>query len=284
VSGAVPAEPTTTIPPAPRAGGRLRGLGQRLAYSSGLLVVLVLIWQLVTAANPDPFFPTPLTIAEFSADLFFGGPAGSLFLTDALTSDTFQTVVRIAVGFVLGSLAGVVIGTAIGLSQATREVTSPVVEFLRSIPATATLPLFVVLFGGDDGMRVAFIAYGVTWFVLINTASGVSSIHPTQLAMGRAFRLSRRRQLTGIVLPAALPKIFAGLRVANTAALLLAIVSEFVLATNGIGFRLIQAQNRFQLVEMWSWMVLLAVLGLLLNLLLEAIEHRVLAWHRLART
>ena len=89
--------------------------------------------------------------------------------------------------------------------------------------------------------------------------------------------------LFSIVLPAAAPKIFAGLRIASTAALLLAIVSEFILASNGIGFQLIQAQGRFQLLNMWSWMLALAILGLLINFLLDAVENRVLSWHKLSR-
>lgn len=266
------------------ASGRLRRVGMRLAYSFGLLVVLLLVWQVATVLRPSPFFPTPQRIFANAGKLFFGGPLSSLFLTPAVTKDTFGTLGRVLLGFALGSIAGIVIGVAIGLRRVLRDVTDPVVEFLRSIPATATLPLFIVLLGGGDNMRVAFIAYGISWFVLINTANGVGSIHPTQLAMGRAFRLSWRRQLSGIILPAAMPKIFAGLRIALTGALMFAIVSEFMLATNGIGFQLIQAQGRFQILNMWSWMLLLAVLGLVLNTILEVVENRLLAWHRLARS
>ncbi|MFT4468874.1 ABC transporter permease [Arthrobacter sulfonylureivorans] len=258
-------------------------VGSRLAYSSGLLVVLLLLWQLGTALNPSPFFPTPLKIGTHAWTMFFSTAGGGL-ATEAMTVHTFQTLGRVLLGFVLGSVTGVLVGTAIGLYRILRDVADPVVEFLRSIPATATLPLFIVLLGGEDSMRVAFIAYGISWFVLINTANGVGSIHPTQLAMGKAFRLSKRRQLTGIILPAALPKIFAGLRLALTGALMFAIVSEFMLSTNGIGFQLIQSQARFQILDMWSWMLLLAVLGLLLNTMLEITENRLLAWHRLARS
>ena len=186
-------------------------------------------------------------------------------------------------GFAIGAVWGMLIGIVMGLSRGTRETVTPSVEFLRSIPATATLPLFIILLGGDDAMRVAFIAYGVSWFVVINTASGVGSIHKTMLDLGRVFRVSPARRLFSIILPAASPKIFAGLRIASTAALLLAIVSEFMLATNGIGFLLVQAQGRFQLLDMWSWMLALAVLGLIINSLLDLVEGRVLSWHKLSR-
>src|SRR3546814_18040522 len=80
------------------------------------------------------------------------------------------------IGFLIGAVWGVVVGTAMGLNRAARETVTPIVEFLRSIPATATLPLFIILLGGGDDMRIAFIAYGVSWFVLLNTASGVGSV------------------------------------------------------------------------------------------------------------
>lgn len=262
----------------PRRGRRLL-VG--LAYFLVPLVAVVALWQLVTVLAPSPFFPPPLAIAANLGKLLFGGPA---VFTPVFYGDFLTTVGRMVVGFLIGAVWGVVVGTAMGLNRAARETVTPIVEFLRSIPATATLPLFIILLGGGDDMRVAFIAYGVSWFVLINTASGVGSIASTMLDMGRVFKISPARRLFSIILPGAMPKIFAGLRIASTAALLLAIVSEFMLASNGIGFLLIQAQGRFQLLDMWSWMLALAVLGLLVNSLLDVVERRTLAWHRLSRS
>lgn len=276
---------TTTSTPVitRRRGRRLRNLGIGLINVLGVLVVLVILWQWGTSAFPNVFFPTPLKIVERARLLFFGGGPETLFLTPAITVDTWGTLSRVFLSYLLGALWGLVVGTMIGRSLAVREVTSPIIEFLRSIPATATLPLFIILLGGDDGMRVAFMAYGLSWFVIINTASGVASVHPTPIEMGRIFRVSRFGVLLRIVLPAALPKIFAGLRIAFTAALLLGVVSEFLLATNGIGYRLVDSQTRFAVLDMWCWMLLLAVLGFLLNSLLDLIEYRVLAWDRQAR-
>ncbi|GAA2243775.1 ABC transporter permease [Herbiconiux moechotypicola] len=271
---------------APRASGDRAGARHArsalvsVAYFVVPLAVIVVLWQLATTANPSPFFPPPIAIAENLVGLLFGG---GQIVTPVFTGDFLTTVGRMLAGYAIGAAWGVVVGTAMGLSRASRETVTPIVEFLRSIPATATLPLFIILLGGGDDMRVIFIAYGVSWFVLINTASGVGSIHRTLLDVGRVFRVSPARRLFSIVLPAASPKIFAGLRIASTAALLLAIVSEFILATNGIGFQLIQAQGRFQLLDMWSWMLALALLGLLLNTLLDLIERRTLSWHRLSR-
>jgi ABC-type nitrate/sulfonate/bicarbonate transport system permease component len=267
----------------PRPARTLAAFGQRLLYGFGLLLVLLVLWQVVTTTAPSLFFPPPSRIWDASVRLFFSGPPSSLFLGEAMTVDVAASLSRLLIGFVLGSAVGILVGSAIGRSAILREVSDPIVEFLRSVPATATLPLFIIVLGGDDGMRVAFIAYAVMWFVLINTASGVGAIHPTMLDMGRAFRLSRAKVLFRVVIPAALPKIFAGLRIGATVSLLAAVVSELLLATNGIGYRLVIAQTQFKMADLWAWIVLLAVLGFLINTVMEIIERRLLAWDRLAR-
>jgi len=265
------------------AAGALQRFGVRLLYGFGALIVLVVLWQIVTSVWPSLFFPPPSRIWDNAIKLFFSGPPESLFLTDAVTVDIASSLSRLLIGFVIGSAAGILFGAAIGRSAIVREVTDPIVEFLRSIPATATLPLFIILLGGDDGMRVAFIAYAVMWFVLINTAAGVGAIHATMLDMSRVFRLSRPKVLFRVIIPAALPKIFAGLRIGATVSLLAAVVSELMLATNGIGYRLVIAQTQFKMADLWAWIILLAVLGFLINTVMEFVELRLLGWDRLAR-
>ncbi|MGY1838147.1 MULTISPECIES: ABC transporter permease [unclassified Modestobacter] len=272
-----------SVTPRRRPAAVLARLGASFSYGFGALIALVLAWEVVTTTWPSLFFPRPSVIWDNSMRLFFSGPADSLFLTDAVTIDVFGSLSRLLIGFALGSVVGVLVGTAIGRSVILRQLTDPTIEFLRSIPATATLPLFIILLGGDNGMRIAFIAYAVMWFVIINTASGVGSIHPTVLDMGRVFRIPRWKVLVRIIVPAALPEIFAGLRIGATVSLLAAVVSELVLASNGIGHRLIIAQTQFRIADLWSWIVLLAVLGFLLNITMELIERRLLAWDRLAR-
>ena len=284
MSAVIPSRNRTDTSTVRAFGSRARALGLKVLNLSGALVVLVGLWQWAASGASSVFFPAPLDIAKQAHRMFLTGPASELYMTRAVTVDISQTLWRLLLGFAIGSLVGVVIGIAVGRSRSTREFADPIIEFLRSVPATATLPLFIILLGGDDAMRVAFIAYGVSWFVLINTAAGVSAIHATPLALGQVFRMPAWKVLLRIILPAASPKIFAGLRISLTGALLLAVVSEFMLATNGIGYQLIQSQTRFAIKDMWAWMLVLALLGFALNAVLEAVEHRFLAWDKLART
>lgn len=262
---------------------RWRKAAVALAYAIVPVAVLVAVWQWAATTWTSIFFPPPSRIWDAAVALFFSGSPDTLFLTSAVTVDIAGTVSRALLGFALGSIVGIVAGAVIGRSMIVRDLTSPIVEFLRSIPATATLPLFIIVLGGDDGMRLAFIAYTVMWFVLINTAAGVSSIHGTVLDMCRTFRVPTITVFLRVMLPAALPKIFAGLRIAITVALLSAIVSELMLASNGIGYRLVIAQTQFRMGDLWAWMVVLALIGFVFNTVMEAVERRVLAWDRLAR-
>lgn len=254
-----------------------RQSGIRTLTGVGVLLALVIIWQFAAAAGGNRFFPTPLAIVENLPSVLFPANAAGLeapFFTDVLTS-----LSRMVVGFALGTIAGVLLGALIGWFPVVRDYVYPIVEFLRSIPATAVLPIFIMLFGLGTEMQVLFIAWGVSWFVLINTATAVAEMHPTMLDFCRTFRLSRAKVLFGVVLPSASPKIFAGMRIGLTAAMILIVTSEFMGATNGIGFKLIQTQSRFQVLDMWSWMLVIAVAGFLANTILEVVESRVLRWH-----
>lgn len=262
-----------------RRGGWLKRAGIWVLANWGLLIVCILAWQFGAVAADNKFFPPPFAIAERFVEMLFGGTPETFWTTDALTIDVWGSVSRMLIGFALGTIFGILLGTAIGRSRVMRETVNPIIEFLRSIPATAVLPLFIILLGGNNGMRIAFIAYGVMWFIIINTAAGVSSVHKTPIEMGQIFKLSRAAVLWRIVLPAALPKIFAGLRIALTGSLLLSVVSEFVLAKDGIGLQLIIAQGRFMLLDMWAWMILLALIGFLANYILTLVENRVIRWH-----
>jgi len=255
---------------------RLRGV----VIGWGPVIGLILLWQLLAVSAGAVFFPPPFQIAETLVDSLFSGDAGTAFLNMDMLSEVGASLARILLGFALGSIGGCILGVLIGLSRQTGDYVNPIIDFLRSIPSTATIPLFIILLGGSDWMRVAFIAWSCSWFVVINTAAGVRSIEPGMLEMARLFRVPRPRQIVRIVLPAAMPQIFAGLRVALTAAVLFSVVSEFYLAVNGIGFQIVQSQRRFHIEEMWMWMVVLAVVAWGLNAILHEIEGHVLRWHK----
>jgi ABC-type nitrate/sulfonate/bicarbonate transport system permease component len=265
-----------------RAGARAASAGRAFAGRWAVLIVLVAIWQVAAAAGDSIFFPPPSEIVGRMQALWLSaGPP--FFFTDAVAEDVLPSLGRMFAGWGIAAVVGIAVGMAVGSSRVAADVSQPVVNFLRSTPGPALLPVFLVIFGTGTTMRVSLIAFGTVWPILLNTIEGVRTVEPVQLETARAFGLGRWARIRRVVLPAAMPKILAGLRVAVAIALILMVISELVAATDGIGHQLVSAQQLFLLTDMWAGILLLAGLGYLLNLLFQTIESRMLRWHRGAR-
>ena len=261
----------------PSAASRLGGVASAVALRLAVLAGFLVVWQLVTTASGSIFFPTPVRIVERLWQTAFGGQ-GTPILDNLVPS-----LARLLAGWAIGSLAGVAVGLAVGASERLGDYVDPLIHFGRAIPPPALLPLFLVLLGLGDAMKVAMIAFGIVWPVLLNTIDGVRSVDGQYLDTGRVYGATGADRLLRIMLPAAAPKIFAGLRISLSIAVILMVISEMVAATNGVGFLLIQAQRTFRMLDMWAWILLLGILGYLLNTALLAVEGRVLRWHQGAR-
>jgi ABC-type nitrate/sulfonate/bicarbonate transport system permease component len=236
-----------------------------------IFLAAVLAWQAAAAAAADPFFPAPWTILRQMYDLWF--------FTGAFAEDVAPSLVRLALGFTGGALLGVVLGVAIGRSRWAYDFLDPVLQFFRAVPPPTLVPVFVVLFSIGPRMQIASIVFSVLWPVLLNTADGARTVEPLQIETARAFRLTAAERLGFVILPATLPKMFAGLRLALSLALILMVFSELQPgAADGIGFRLQEAGTRFDYETVWAAIVLLGILGYVLNAALRAVERRVLAW------
>jgi ABC-type nitrate/sulfonate/bicarbonate transport system permease component len=238
----------------------------------------VAAWELAAQLAGNVFLPPPTEIIAQGGQLWLSGPATDLFLTEAVFEDILPSLARVLGGWLIASTIGIVIGTALGRSSTGMDYVGPLFAFIRAIPPPTLIPVFMVLFGIDNTMKLATIVFGAVWPVLLNTVDGVRSVDPMQTDTARSFRTPRHRWIMLVVLPAALPKIFAGLRLSLSIALILMVVSELVGRTSGIGYQLLFAQRQFDFTIMWAWIALLGVLGYGLNNLLLAVEHRVLGW------
>lgn len=255
----------------------MRAILQRWA----VFVVGVAVWQVATTAAADPFFPTPRVIAGRMYDLWFSGPATRLFLTDGAVGNILPSLARLGAGFAIGVVAGVALGVAVGRSAWTYDVLDPALQFFRAIPPPTLVPVFIVLFSLGPQMQIASIAFSVLWPVLLNAADGARAVEPVQLDTAAVFRLTTVERLRLVIVPSALPKIFAGLRLSLSLSLILMVFSELQPgAADGIGFQLVEATTRFDYETVWAAIVLLGVLGYVLNMGLLVIERRVLSWQR----
>jgi ABC-type nitrate/sulfonate/bicarbonate transport system permease component len=240
-----------------------------------VLVLAVGVWQLAAGAHGSVYFPPPDDIARHARDLWFSGPARHAFLTSAAVDDVLPSLGRMAAGFGLAAVSGIALGLAIGRSRRAYALCNPVLQFARAVPPPALVPVFVVVFAFGTPMQVASIAFSAVWPVLINTAAGARNTDPLRLDVAAVLRLNTAERLWFLVLPSALPRIFAGLRLSLSLSLILMVFSELLPGTaNGIGFTLTEAQSRSDLLTVWAVLVLLGVLGHLLNTGLLAVEKR----------
>ncbi|MEV6055789.1 ABC transporter permease [Streptomyces sp. NPDC052107] len=261
----------------------LARLGKGAVVRFGVLVLLLLAWQWATNDAGNLFFPPPTEILDRILVDWFSGPAAHLFVTPAFMADVVPSMGRMLAGWLLGSLIGVVVGVLAGAVRTARQILDPPAQFLRALPTPAVVPVFLLLFGASTGMRVALIVFGCVWPVLLNTMAAAASVDPRLRFTARALHLSRWRQLVQVVLPSSGPAIAAGMRIGLALALILMVLSEWVVATSGLGFSLITAQQHFDMTGMWAAMALLAIAGYLINTVFLTVESRLLRWHKGAR-
>lgn len=237
-------------------------------------VALLALWAAWSASSDTFYFP-PLTdiLTTFKDTWVF----------ERVGSDVVPSLVRLFAGYAIAVVAAVAIGVPLGLSHAARRGASPIVEFLRAIPPPALIPFAIVVIGVGDSMKIFIIAFVCVWPVLLNTIDGITGIDPTLNDTARSYGVRGPDRLRRIVLPAASPQIFAGMRTSLSLALILMVISEMVASTNGIGFFVLQSQRSFAIPEMWSGIILLGLLGYLFNAIFLLVERSVLAWHRGAR-
>lgn len=243
---------------------------RRLALQLWLPVALVAVWWAWSASAGDTFYPPlPDILQRFR----------ELWLFDRLGSDVLPSLRNMVVGFAIAAIAGILIGVALARVRIAREALRPVVFFLNSVPPIALIPIAIVLLGFGGGTRVVVIAFSAVFATLIATMDGVRGLDPTLDEVSRVYRLRRRERLLSVMLPAAGPNIFAGLRVSLQVALIVMISSEMLASTEGIGFLTIQAQQSFAITDMWAGMLLLGVIGVLVNIAFVVVERRVLHWY-----
>lgn len=236
-----------------------------------VLPVLLLVAYDGWARTADDFFFPPLSE--------IGATFADEWLFTRIPTDLLPSLVRMLAGFALAVLIGVALGTLLGFSRTLSTALDPVLQFLRALPPPALIPVSLLVFGAGDSAKVFLIALGAVWPVLLNTVDGVRGVDRTALDMARSYRVPAHARLTRLVLPAALPRIFAGARTALGIAIILMVVSELIGADNGVGYVVQLAQRGFDIPEMWAGTVLLGLLGFSANALFVAVEKRVLHWH-----
>ncbi len=268
----------------PRRGGAMvRGLAIRAGLGIGslwLLIVLLVLWELVGQASDSLFFPPISEVADRFVEMWITSNPSDAFLSELFWSEAMTSLSRFAQGWAAAVVVGIVCGVLLGSSQVLNRMYSPSVRFFAAIPNTMLLPIAVQIFGVGDNMNVFLIFLGSVWVVMINTCDGVAGVDPMWISSARSLRMSTPARYRLVILPAASPQIFAGLRVSLGIALILMVISEMYATTAGLGHQIIVAQSGFRYLDMWSAFVLIGLIGIVLNLLFGLVEKRLLRWQQ----
>jgi ABC-type nitrate/sulfonate/bicarbonate transport system permease component len=242
----------------------------RLGNSFALPIVLVALWGVWETIAASKFFPSPVKIFHAFVETWIG----PTFVTDVLPSLT-----RLAFGLIASIVVGIVAGTLIGLVRWLRELLEPMLEFFRAIPPPAMVPIMALLLGPTDAMKVGVIILGAVWPVLLNTIEGVRSVDSVVKDTARAFGITGFERVRLVIVPAANPRIMAGVRQSMSIGVILMVISEMFYASEGLGFQIVYFQRNYLIADMWSGIVLLGLVGILMAAIFGFVERRVLRWY-----
>jgi NitT/TauT family transport system permease protein len=271
-------EETGTPPADPDAGTRpVAFRGARFAPASGrtsgwiALALVIGLWQLAgSLALVNPLFlPPPSAIARAIWQLAVSG---------ALWHHLSVSVMRIGAGWILGTVAGVIVGFAIGLSSLARGVGITFISALFPIPKIALLPLLILWLGIGEQPKIATIALGVFFSTAISVYSGVDNVPRNLIRMAQSFNVPFYAIVRRVIWPGALPSILAGFRITASVALLLVVSAEMIGAEYGIGAFVLQAGNLMQTDQLLAGVVILSLFGLAVGKLINWMETRLLHW------
>jgi NitT/TauT family transport system permease protein len=241
-------------------------------YSGWIALLAVLaLWQLAgtTSLVNALFLPTPLAICRAIYQLAVSG---------ALWRHVSWSLMRIGVGWVLGTVAGVAVGFAIGLFTIARSVGITFISALFPIPKIALLPLLILWLGIGEEPKIATIALGVFFSTAISVYSGVDAVPRNLIRMAQSFNVPFATIVRRVVWPGALPSILAGFRITASVALLLVVSAEMIGAEFGIGAFVLQAGNLMQTDQLLAGVVMLSLFGLAVGKLISLLEARLLHW------
>ena len=236
-----------------------------------LLAVVLLFWEAAVRGGLAKalFFSQPTAVVEFLANAI---------RTGELTNHTVVTVVETIYGFVIGSAAGIVAGLTLARFATLDAIFDPFLNVLNSLPRVALAPLFILWFGIDQQSKVALAVSLVFFILVVNTRAGVRTVPEEFIIIARSLGAGERQMFTKVILPGAVPAIFAGLRLGAVYSLIGVVVGEMIAARAGLGQQLTYYSGTFNTAGVFAVLVILGAIAAILNAAMVAIETRLLRW------
>lgn len=233
-----------------------------------LSIGLILAWEVAARLSGSVNFPPASAVMQRLVDN-----------RAIIALELVHTLRRCAWAFLLALLIGLPLGIALGRIRWLGRYLEPLVDMLRPLPPPAIAPVVMLFAGTGDGAKVFVIAYAAIFPILIHAIDGVRGLHPMYGVVSRAVGLSMRERMMLVDLPAALPVMMTGIRLAVSTALLVSVVAEMLLSTDGIGIYLFRSQEHFRIADGLAGVTVLALVGWCVNAVFLWLDQRFLAWH-----
>jgi NitT/TauT family transport system permease protein len=264
-------------PDAPARGtGALRTAVRALlaVFRRTIAVALFLAgWEILprTGAVDSVFLPPFSKVAQAWWHLLENGQ---------LWTNLEASLVRSLTGLALAVLVAIPLGVLIGWYPLLAELLNPLLELLRNTAALALLPVFVLLLGLGESSKISLVMFACTWPILLNTIAGVRSVDPLLVKSARSLGFRPFQLFRKVVLPAALPTVFTGIRLAGAASILVLVAAEMTGAKAGLGYLINADQYNFEIPQMYAGILTISLLGLVVNQALVTVENRFSRWRR----
>jgi len=239
--------------------------------SVGSFVFILIFWEIVSRLEwvPPLFLPAPSGILS---------EGWTMLKTGLIIQHVLASLSRILWGFFIACLLGIVVGILIGFFSIPEAIGSPIIAATFPIPKIAILPLLILWFGIGEASKVAVIALGVFFPMVINVYTGVRNVDPLLIKAALSLGSNRTRIIRKIILPSILPMIFAGMKLGIGIALLLVVAAEMVAADAGIGFMILTAADLMQTKKLMVGLIILSLLGIFFNWLFKKLERVFIPW------
>ncbi|MGV9666641.1 ABC transporter permease [Nocardia niigatensis] len=247
----------------------------RIAWRIGKPVIVIAAFLALWEAAPrlglvdEIFLPPFSTVVQAGLELVRNGQ---------LWDNVSASVARSLIGFSLALVVAIPVGVAIAWYRPVAEFLSPILELFRNTAALALLPVFILILGIGETSKIALVVYAGFFPILLNTISGVRTVDPLLVKSAVSLGFSPIRLFQKVILPAAVPSIFTGIRMAASGSILVLIAAEMFGARSGLGYLITAAQQNFQIPDMYAGIVAIALVGLVYNGVLVAIERRLSRW------
>lgn len=232
------------------------------------LVALLGYWQLFGSATSISFPRPNRWFSALSQLVNQGQPL--------LGSATVVTLETFALSLAIATLLGVVLGMIIGASRTADRAFTPLMEFFRSLPPPAIVPIALLLLGATLKMMVTVVVVAIIWPILLNTVAAMHALPRVRLEMSKALGLSRTEHVFKVILPSLLPGIFVGVRIAVAVSLIVTLLVDYLSGARGLGTLLDVQQEDFNSAAVWGLLLLIGVFGFVLNSLLAIAERQIL--------